>query len=189
MNVEYGYDGHRLIATLECGNPKRLQHGRSGWYEVGYAEWKLGWRFRVECSVTRTDAKYGYGDAHGRSSDKDPQRIVYTPANTSFARFAVVQDRIVEISFLLPDALDPFQKRGWGATAQGPIRLAGESYHCGARLIAIAEDYRSKLHRVDCSIEIVQSYRNNQVVLAHIDDIERGRPWRESLFKTSVLDT
>src|SRR6266851_4964928 len=141
MDLRFAKSGNELIASVDCnGEPRTLQSGNPGWFEVSEIAWRNGWHVRVEVSVTAI-TRPSYGGSWSGNVKVD-----------------VSSHCLVTIAFTVPDALSPFKKkRGWGGADEGPIRIGSGRHHCSARVRARNPDVSSYLDRVGSELRFYRS--------------------------------
>ena len=150
--MDFSYQKQASLLTLSVGcsaEPRQLQSGSMGWFEVGECAWHFDWRFRAELSVTVPKANYGYSRIapRGIAVDGRPSAARHFPANDGYVTF-VIDEQSFEATFLIPDCLRSFNKSsGFGCAANGPIAIRGTLYHCGIRLIAKNHDRSATIER------------------------------------------
>jgi len=134
MELEWRNQRKDLLARIDCRTGKKTRKsGNLGWFEVGFIEWRLDWKLRVQVSITEIGPGYG-------GEEPRPVSVPTRPGAQCFHSkdfvMVIVENDIVEIIFPIPDCINPFSKRGWGCAEGGAIHLSTGKHHCQARVEA-----------------------------------------------------
>jgi hypothetical protein len=132
MNLSYKRSATVLVATIACD-------GSAKTYEAKEIDWKHGWKFRCQISVTATQPGYGLGQSSPDTETlhDDLHRGVWKIAS---------HDGTVRVEFAIPDSLDVLRDSGSiGSAIGGPVAIAGRRHHCQALLYAKNSDGAASL--------------------------------------------
>lgn len=126
VTLEFSGGGAVLTGSFLCASePELLESGKRGWFVAStHIDWRSNWCLKVHCSITEPKPDYGHPRPRDETCEFD-----FDP---SYCGRLVVADRLISVSFRVPDCFDPPRKKSF---SQGqPILLGEKMFHCQMRL-------------------------------------------------------
>ncbi len=179
VDLEFRKGGTVLFGGLECPPElELLESGKRGWLAVSrHIEWRCGWSLRVNCPITEPGPEYKF--------PRPPSGTPEFDFDPDYCGKLVVSDRCVNVTFQIPDCLDPPKKKSfnWGR----PVLIGDRMFHCALRLeLRSPTDGTSLRRRAATSarngaIEFITPGANGDIVIDTIQDSESGRGREERI--------
>ncbi len=179
VDLEFRKGGAVLFAGFECPPElELLESGKRGWLAVSrHIEWRCGWSLKVNCPITEPGPTYKFPRPPSGTSEFD-----FDP---DYLGKVVVCDQRVNVTFQLPDCLDPPEKKSFNWAR--PILIGDRMLHCALRLELRSPTHGTYLRRRAATavrnggIEFVMPGLNRDIVMAAIQDSESGRGREERI--------
>jgi hypothetical protein len=182
VQMSFEVQGSVLVGALDCTAPGMLDSGKLGWFDKACTDWRLDWKLKIQCSLTRPEPSYGYGQPHTAMTLGGLSEETFFAQNSNYVRFVFAPPTTFRVEFLLPDCIDPVGSGlDVGCSAGGPVSVGGLPYHCSVLLKAVSPSFQARLERIPGGIRFLQSCDGKVPVLCEMQDQSRGKPLLDRL--------